>query len=636
VATEDAAWRGFAAARNALTIAWSGTFTAQRTRTVGCAGCSNRVKALNHSLRLRPGLLRRVLTTAVLAGVFAVPAAAQPVTLMPGVTYDRRIEFTAHGPKAVHVLIGPKPGGLYALKPVLSNNMLLGRERVSAMQRRVSSSATVAGVNGDLFAGQQGFPSGMLIQDGTLHASPNSGRSSIGIGADGRLQVDRVSLFGTWQGLGQRRAINGVNKPTGSVVLYTPAWGPTTPAGTGTVEATLSAFPSATARSDLSGLVSQVKPNGGTPIPANGAVLVARGAQGPRLAAEAPVGQTVTVRLTLRPDWSTVVDALGGGPLLVRDGRPVFRAREEFSTYHLSIRHPRSAVGQTADGRIVLLAVDGRQPGYSVGMTTFELALALMRFGVVTGAALDGGGSTTMAYDGKVLNRPSDGSERAVAEALLVHYYGVHAPELNGTVLSPNGDGVGEDIAFRYKVVRPSTVTVSLLGPDGAPRLRENGSRAPGTYRLAWQGRRPDGSPEQLGRWRWVVSAQDVDGRGSTVERAFLLNDTIGFLRVQPRLLRPSRAGSRLVATVRLARPARLVLSIETRAGVVLRRIIQRFRRPGSASLAWNGRTAKGGLVYSGSYVARVRALNAAGTVELARTFAVDRRFRAPRARGRR
>jgi hypothetical protein len=576
-------------------------------------------------------LLRHVLTTALLAGVFASPAAAKPVELMPGVTYDRKLEFTAHGPKVIHVLTAPKPGGLYAVKPVLSNNTLLGRERVSAMQRRVSANATVAGVNGDLFAWAQGFPSGMLMQDGVIQASPNSARSSIGIGADGGLLIDRVAFFGTWQGTGQRRPVNGVNKSTGSVVLYTPAWGPTTPAVTGTVEATLSAFPSATPGADLPGLVAQVKPNGGTPIPPNGAVLVARGAQGPRLSAEAPVGQAVTIRLTLKPDWTGVVDALGGGPLIIRDGRPVFRAQEEFSTYQLSLRHPRSAVGQTADGRIVMLAVDGRQPGYSVGMTNFELALALMRFGVVTGAALDGGGSTTMAFDGTVLNRPSDGSERAVAEALLVHYYGVHAPALNGLVLSPNGDGVGETIAFRYKVVRPSQVAVTLVGPDRVPRLTETFSRTPGTYRYGWTGRRPDGSLEQLGRWRWVVNALDDQGLASEVERPFSLNDTLGFMRVAPRLFRPAPRRARLVASVRLARPARLVLSIETRSGTVLRRIVRNSASAGSASLAWDGRTTRGGLVFSGVYVARVRALNAAGTMELERTFSVRRPFRAPK-----
>jgi hypothetical protein len=578
-------------------------------------------------------LLRNALITALVAGAFAAPAAAAPVELMPDVTYDRKVEFTAHGPKVIHILIAPKPGGLYALKPVLSNDSLLGRERVTAMQRRVSGSATVAGINGDLFAWSQGFPSGMLMQDGVVHASPNPRRSSIGVGADGTLHVDRVSFFGTWQGTGQRRPVNGLNKATGTVVLYTPAWGSTTPTGTGSVEATLSAFPSATPATDLTGLVSQVKQGGGTPIPPNGAVLVARGAQGPRLAAEAPVGQAVTVRLTLRPDWTGVVDALGGGPLIVRDGRPVFRAQEEFSTYQLSIRHPRSAVGQTADGRIVMLAVDGRQAGYSVGMTNFELALALMRFGVIKGSALDGGGSTTMAFDGKVLNRPSDGSERAVAEALLVHYYGVHAPPLDQAVLSPNGDGVGESMAFRYKVVRPSQVAVTLIGPDRAPRLTETLTRAPGTYRYAWTGRRPDGALEQLGRWRWVVNARDEDGISSSAERQFTLNDTLGFLRVRPRLFRPRSGRARLVATVRLARPARLVLSIETKSGTVLRRIVRSSAPGGSASVAWDGRTAKGGLVFSGTYVARVRAVNAAGTADLSQQFAVRRPFRAPKPR---
>jgi hypothetical protein len=580
---------------------------------------------------LRRVLLRSVVTTALLAGLFASPSPAKPVEVMPGVTYDRRVEFTAHGPKVIHVLIAPKPGGLYALKPVLSNNTLLGRERVSAMQRRVSATATVAGVNGDLFAWEQGFPSGMLIQDGVIHASPNTGRSTIGVGADGTLHVERVSLFGTWQGTGQRRTVNGLNKLAGSTVLYTPSWGAATPPGTGSVEATLSAFPSATAGADLTGLVAQVKPGGGTPIPPNGAVLVARGAQGPRLMAEAPVGQAVTVRLTLKPDWTGVVDALGGGPAIIRDGRPVFRAQEEFSTYQLSLRHPRSAVGQTADGRIVMLAVDGRAPGYSVGMTNFELALAMMRFGVVTASALDGGGSTTMAYDGAVLNRPSDGRERAVAEALLIHYFGVHAPPLDDLVLSPNGDGVSETIGFRYKVVRTSQVVVTLVGPDRVPRLTETFARSPGTYRYTWTGRRPDGTVEALGRWRWVVNALDDQGQPSQVERPFFLNDTIGFQRVRPRLFRPGNRGSQLVTTVRLARPARLALSIESRSGTVLRRIFRRSAPAGNVSLTWNGRTARGGLVYSGNYVARVRAVNAAGTMELAQKFSVRRPFRAPK-----
>ena len=77
-------------------------------------------------------------------------------------------------------------------------------------------------------------------------------------------------------------------------------------------------------------------------------MLVGRGATGAgKLAAEAPVGSNITVRLTLTPDWSGLVDAIGGGPVLVRDGQPVFRSNEGFTADQLVPRQPRTAVGQT-------------------------------------------------------------------------------------------------------------------------------------------------------------------------------------------------------------------------------------------------------------------------------------------------
>ena len=131
----------------------------------------------------------------------------------------------------------------------------------------------------------------------------------------------------------------------------------------------------------------------------------------------------MTTRLDLKPDWPEIVSAIGGGPQIVRDGAPVFRAGEIFTTSQLGPRAPRSAVGQLADGRIILVTVDGRQPGYSVGMTNFELAQALVRLGAVTGMALDSGGSATMAFDGTLLNRPSE-PERPISTALAVPVHG--------------------------------------------------------------------------------------------------------------------------------------------------------------------------------------------------------------------
>ena len=326
-------------------------------------------------------------------------------------------------------MTAPRPGGLYALKPVLSNEAVLGRETVTAMERRVST-ATVGGVNADLFTPNEGLPSGMFMESGVMKSRRIPGARPSGSPATDGCSSSGSQMIGTWQGLSQRRPLNGLNQRPGpeGVSLFTPAWGSTTPGANNTVEITLRPFPPVAPFADLTGVVTSAKPAGGTPIPSDGAVLVGRGASAGRLASEAPVGQSVDRRLILRPQWSGVVDAVGGGPLIVQNGRPVFRALEQFTSNQLSLRHPRTAVGQRADGRIVLVAVDGRQPGYSTGMTNFELAQTMVRLGAVTASALDSGGSTTMAFDGELLNRPSDpGGERPVADGLFVFYYGVHA-----------------------------------------------------------------------------------------------------------------------------------------------------------------------------------------------------------------
>ena len=432
---------------------------------------------------------------------------------MPGVTYSRQLEFTAHGPVVVNVLTAPRPTGLYALKPILSNNAVLGRERLTSMEKRVSGTATVAGVNGDLFSPSDGHPTGGLILDGVLDTGPADGRSTIGVDTDGTLHVDRLSLAGTWQGSGQRRIL-GVNEPPrpNRTTLYTRAWGARTPAETGGAYAILQPFPATTPNTPLPATVTGYASEGNQPIPPDGAVLVARGAQAGFLSAEAPVGAKVTVLLTLTPAWTNVPQALGGGPLIVRDGKPVYRAFESFAPQQLAFRTARAGVGQTADGRIVFVVADGRQPGYSTGLTNFELALTMMRLGCVTASALDSGASATMAFDGKLLNRPSDrGREHAVADALALLYYGVYAPPLPNKVVSP-----AAPLTLTYKLVRPSTVTATVNGPGGVTIPVDSGQRAAGTYNATWNAA---GQPQ--GAWTFRVTADDDQGRRSVAERDF-------------------------------------------------------------------------------------------------------------------
>jgi exopolysaccharide biosynthesis protein len=88
-------------------------------------------------------------------------------------------------------------------------------------------------------------------------------------------------------------------------------------------------------------------------------------------------------------------------------------------------RHPRTAVGLNVDGtKMFLLVVDGRKPGVAVGMSYEEESVELLRWGCRQALNLDGGGSSVMALRDfssgqfQILNQPTDGHERAVANAL--------------------------------------------------------------------------------------------------------------------------------------------------------------------------------------------------------------------------
>jgi hypothetical protein len=578
---------------------------------------------------LRRGpLLRRVVIAALLAGFFAAPAAASTQTLIPGLTYTKQVLFTPHGPVAEHVLVAPRPGGLWSVRPALSDLAIAGRERVTAMQREASASATVAGVNGDFFDAGDGRPDGILMQDRVLSSVPKSTRTSIGISPGGALDVRHAAWNAFWQGRGQRRPLTGLNEPAnrGGITLYTAAWGAATPPAAGVTEAVVYPFPPLTAGADLSGPVVQFTQGGNTPIPAGGAVLSAVGGSALKLQAEAPPGSRVLIRYVLSSGWNDDVDAIGGGPLLVRNGKSVFRAFEEFAPSILAPRSARTAVGQRRDGSIVFVVVDGGQVGYSVGLTNYELAQQLVRLGCVTASALEPGPSSTMAFDGQLLNRPSDPSgERAVSDALFVYYSGVYVPPPVELVLSPNGDGAGERESLSYKLVSQSTVTARIVGPDGAARFAQTVSQPPGTYKFSYAGTKPDGSVDVEGRWHWLVNAVDAQGRASSADQTFWLNNTLGFLKGPAAVaVRSNRRVT--VAAFKLTRPARVTTTIESPSGLIVRTLAKRaLVRAGSASVRWDGRDRRGHIVYGGKYVVRVSAANAYGPSVLSRPLRVRR-----------
>ena len=302
-------------------------------------------------------MVRLVPLAAVLAlfglGAFAEPAAGQATQLFPGATYERSVQFTPHGPVSIHVVRGPRPVGLYRLRPVLSNESIVARETVSSMQRRLSTQATSVGVNGDYFAPADGRPSGIFLRDGVLATPPSASRSSAGVTLDGLLDVRKVSFRGTWRGTGQRRALNFLNKAPGTngISLFTSDWGRSTPQISGGFAVTLGSFPPATPNTDLVVPVTSTAAGTSVRIAPGTAVLVARGNAAAKLQAEAQPGTVATLRLILQPDWSVVSDAIGGGPVLVRNGVPVYRSNEAFTTSQLApVAHERRSASAPTEG----------------------------------------------------------------------------------------------------------------------------------------------------------------------------------------------------------------------------------------------------------------------------------------------
>jgi flagellar hook assembly protein FlgD len=410
--------------------------------------------------------------------------------------------------------------------------------------------------------------------------------------------------------------------------LFTRAYGATTPPADSAAEIVFQQFPTVAPNSDLSAVVtSAVSPSTGrTPIPIGGAVLQATGSNAFGLVGGAPVGSTVTARFTLNPAWDGIVSAIGGGPTIVADGKAVFRAGESFTSAQLSPHDPRTAVGQRADGKILLVAVDGSQPGYSVGMTNFDLALALVQLGAVTASALDSGPSTAMAFDGQLLSRPaSDGREIAVSDALMLAYTGVYVPPPAEPVLSPNGDGVDETQALSFRLVRPATVQASLVGPDGTTIPLDSGARTPGTYRFTWTGTTAASTPAAEGLWRFAVTATDDKGQVSQADRTFALNNTLASLRVLPATVKVRKKGTRLAASFTLTRAAKVTATVETPRGVVVRVLARKSLASGRRGLTWNGRTAAGTLAYAGSYRIHVSAANSLGNADLYASFTARR-----------
>jgi len=270
---------------------------------------------------------------------------------------------------------------------------------------RVAVNATYFGSKGQIL--------GLVRVDGDVLSGPLLSRTALAFGGSQRMPAMGRVAFGGGLELsdGSSLAVDGFNQPRvqDSVVVYNDRFGfrTGTPVSPGSLEWVV----------DASGHVVE-RASADCAIPDRGWVISAHGATvdflTPRLALGAPVRFMPSLERFLEP----FPHALGGGPRLIASGRVQISSLEErFRPDVAQSRAPRTAVGVTASGSWLLVVVDGREVD-AVGLSLEEMAEFLMERGVQDAMNFDGGGSSTLVVDGIVLNHPTDGQERPVANAL--------------------------------------------------------------------------------------------------------------------------------------------------------------------------------------------------------------------------
>lgn len=409
----------------------------------------------------------------------AVALAGSPATtpegyLAPGVVHQAITDPA--GPFAIH-LVTVSLSAPSTVDLALALDVLPGLETTSSMARR--RGATVA-VNGDYAdPGGAGRPIHAFAKDGRLLQTPfllgnnhavDDRETAVFMGRPNVQVVAEAPRTGLVQPVAQ------VNRgaPAGDeVAMFTPEGVTLERPPAGATSARLRAAGPAAVRADgwaeTAYTVEEVGQLGGGPVPAGTVVLSTppEGAAAAGLAALEP-GDQVTVAWSFAA-WPGILDTSGGNPTLVRNGRVLAGNVDGTTPFHR--RNPRTGVGATADGRLLLVTVDGRRPGHSVGMTLREFAELFVGLGATSAINLDGGGSTTMVVDGTVVNRISDAQERRVPTAVLVMAGPIPAvpPALPAAAaLAPEADQAAQRADLEAIAADPGS-TAGLLGWLSAP-----------------------------------------------------------------------------------------------------------------------------------------------------------------------
>jgi hypothetical protein len=330
---------------------------------------------------------------------------------------------SAAGPWRIHVLVADPEK--VQVKVAHALDAAIGLETTPDLAMRRGAAAAANGGYYRMKGVLAGDAQGVLKIDGSLLSEPDRGRAAVGFfDHDGAVRTvfGRLSFRGAVHlADGTAIPVDGIDRHrmVSEVVVYTPEFHRTTLTDPNGVEVVIQ-----------SGRVIEIRENvGSSVIPGDGMVLSIGNERAGGVVPRLRRGANVTLELDLVPllpdpdgEWRKTEFIVGGGPLLLWQGHRFDEPeKESISRVFFRARHPRTAVGVREDGTLLVVTVDGRQPGVSVGMSIPELTDLMLELGSTSAVNLDGGGSTTMVVAGRLVNTPTDADgARRIGDAILL------------------------------------------------------------------------------------------------------------------------------------------------------------------------------------------------------------------------
>ena len=321
-----------------------------------------------------------------------------------GVKHIKLTKYYSGRPVRINVVeVDMKLAKDLELTPALSSDSTLKSRRTITTIAK-NNNAIVA-LNGTYFKPQTGVPLGTLMINQKMYTGPIYDRVAMGI-FENSFDIARIQLNATLKGSGKTIAVNNINQPrmlSTHILVYTPEWGKYSPAA------------------PKYGVGLQVIDNKITKASANAAEIPQNGyvISGPKSILYALLDKKdVELSIKTNPDWDGVKHIISGGPYLVKNGE-VFVDMTAQRLQAIGGRNPRSAIGYTKENNFIFVAVDGRE-GSSIGMTLMELANFMQSIGCVGAINLDGGGSTVMYVNGRVVNKPQQTGGIPLSNAIIL------------------------------------------------------------------------------------------------------------------------------------------------------------------------------------------------------------------------